>query len=286
MTLSLRKAYDPVLRKASYRSVVHGAAQSRWAQVEHTFGAAVGPQHAVVWELPSSRAFLLRGAWLQVTSLTESGTPSGGQIQVQIERHNATGLYRTLTSGLVIASNFSGGNLLINSKGSPSVWGSKPFNNSVWNAALGYPAFPEVPHAAYNGMIYVTEDAGTNILTTGFYHGFRDGASGDSLIWRLGEGGILSSGLAADTRYYVVNRTDTTFQVSATQNGAPIDIGAGDGQYVEPIDSGSEEGEFGIYSTGTGMYVGGRVRLSLLPGSGVNTWAGTVKARLLFDLFG
>lgn len=50
-------------------------------------------------------------------------------------------------------------------------------------------------------------------------HGF---AAGDAVTFRATQGGTLSSPLVAGTVYYVLPVTLSTFQVSATPNGAPI----------------------------------------------------------------
>lgn len=59
-------------------------------------------------------------------------------------------------------------------------------------------------------------------------HGLRDG---DQIV--VATSGTLPTGLAASTRYYVVNADANTFQVSSSARGAPIDItAAGSGTHT------------------------------------------------------
>ncbi len=41
----------------------------------------------------------------------------------------------------------------------------------------------------------------------------------------------LPSGITAGTTYYVINGVGSTFQVSATSGGAPVDVGSGSGSF-------------------------------------------------------
>ncbi len=67
--------------------------------------------------------------------------------------------------------------------------------------------------------VIFTADAGTDTLTS-TAHGWIN----DERLFVYNSGGALPSGLSAETRYWVVNKATDTFQLSATQGGAAIDI--------------------------------------------------------------
>jgi archaellin len=78
--------------------------------------------------------------------------------------------------------------------------------------------------------VAATVDATANTFTiTG--HGL---ANGDPVeVWAIGSGSSLPSGLAAQTTYFVVNKTTDTFQVAASAGGSAIDLtSTGSGVYV------------------------------------------------------
>jgi len=66
---------------------------------------------------------------------------------------------------------------------------------------------------------------GTADSATSRAHGLTDD---DRVFLRAAHGEALPTGLDASTVYYVVSATTDTFQLSATQGGAAIDIGAGE----------------------------------------------------------
>lgn len=63
-------------------------------------------------------------------------------------------------------------------------------------------------------------------------------STGTSHLWQNGDGvtfttsGTLPTGLTVDTKYFVVNRTSTTFQVATTAGGAATGSGTGSGTIV------------------------------------------------------
>jgi hypothetical protein len=72
----------------------------------------------------------------------------------------------------------------------------------------------------------VTADASTDVLAA-TDHGYQNGT-----CLKFTTTGTLPGGLATSTRYYVRDRTQHTFKVSATRGGAPIDLtSAGSGTH-------------------------------------------------------
>ena len=81
-----------------------------------------------------------------------------------------------------------------------------------------------------NGTVF-TADAGTDFCTSAT-HGLSNGD-----VLTLTTSNTLPAGLAIDTRYYVVNKTASTFQLSLTEGGAAINItdaGTGIHQWHQP----------------------------------------------------
>ena len=72
------------------------------------------------------------------------------------------------------------------------------------------------------GRLVDSSLAATSTITLS-EHGF---ATNDPISFRVptGTNGALSSPLVADTLYYAIYRSDSTFQVAATPNGAPITL--------------------------------------------------------------
>lgn len=70
------------------------------------------------------------------------------------------------------------------------------------------------------GRLVDTVDSGTEILTLD-QHGF---SAGTALVLRAEGGGSLPSPLVAGTTYYAIPVTENTFQVSATNLGAAINL--------------------------------------------------------------
>lgn len=64
-----------------------------------------------------------------------------------------------------------------------------------------------------------TADSGTDVFTD-TAHGLSDG----NRLILSNSGGALPSGLSVSTVYFVINKTDNTFQLSATEGGSAIDI--------------------------------------------------------------
>ena len=78
-----------------------------------------------------------------------------------------------------------------------------------------------------NTGVNFTADAGTDIITSAGH-----GRSTGDIIEVTNSGGALPGGLAADTKYYIINPTTDTFQVSLTSGGSAVDItGAGTGTH-------------------------------------------------------
>lgn len=71
-----------------------------------------------------------------------------------------------------------------------------------------------------------TAAASTDAFTS-YAHGF---STGDRVILQAPEGGTLPTGVSANTAYWVVNAATDTFQLSATQGGAAINLTA-DGEF-------------------------------------------------------
>lgn len=97
----------------------------------------------------------------------------------------------------------------------------------VFTNVAGFQAIYEYPDFhVYPGTV-VTATAATDVLNL-VEHGFAAGTR-----VRFTTDDTLPAGLAAATTYYVVNPTPDTFQVSATLDGAAIDItDAGDGAHA------------------------------------------------------
>lgn len=64
-------------------------------------------------------------------------------------------------------------------------------------------------------------------------HGFE---TGDEVLVRAIEGGTLSAPLVAGTTYYVIRVSDSTFKLSATSNGGPIDLTSNGSTMVVTVD--------------------------------------------------
>ena len=71
-------------------------------------------------------------------------------------------------------------------------------------------------------------DTGTDFITS-TAHGLNNG---DMITFSRISAGAFPSGIAANTVYYIVNKTTDTFQISLTSGGAAINIGAGYGATV------------------------------------------------------
>lgn len=71
-------------------------------------------------------------------------------------------------------------------------------------------------------------DAGTDFITS-TAHGL---VNGNAVTFSRISTGTFPSGIAANTVYYLVNKTTDTFQISLTSGGAAIDLGAGYGATV------------------------------------------------------
>jgi len=70
------------------------------------------------------------------------------------------------------------------------------------------------------GRLVLSVDVATNAMALGD-HEF---STGDPLVFRAEMGGSMPAPLVAGTRYYAIALTDGTFQVSAAQSGAAIDL--------------------------------------------------------------
>ena len=278
-------AYDPRLRAADFRGVRPFAAPGRVVPFSATFTAGVGERHVNVWRLPTV-PFLIRGAIFSVAGVTQDGTPGQVDVDVQVERHVGLGLFQTLTKGLLASAKFSAGVYA----GYPAVFGLKHFNDtSILGGSALATSTPQDICRAFDGRLYVSVDGTNNIFSTSFFHGMRDGASGDRAMLTMVDGGTPPPSLTSKTVYFVVNRTDRTFQVSATQGGAAIDFGgtgAGDHTFFEPLSAGAMLGSNGLGVLSGSAFSGGLVRVSLLPSSGVNNVAATVTGKLILDVLG
>jgi hypothetical protein len=62
-------------------------------------------------------------------------------------------------------------------------------------------------------------NAGTDVFTTLVDHNYQNG----DILWLMTTG-TLPGGISALTDYYVINKTDDTFQVSLTEGGAAVDV--------------------------------------------------------------
>lgn len=95
------------------------------------------------------------------------------------------------------------------------------------------PAPPDIKiqTGSLTALADITADAATDLLTTASAHGMIAG----NRVQFTNASGALPAGLAALTTYYVSNDslTDVDFKVSATENGAPVNItGAGTGTHT------------------------------------------------------
>ena len=89
---------------------------------------------------------------------------------------------------------------------------------------LGKKTLSAVRVRANSGKVF-TADPDTEIFTS-TAHGFLDG----DRIYVVNSGGALPAGLVTTTLYYIVNKTDNTFQLSLTLGGTPqaiTDAGTG-----------------------------------------------------------
>ncbi len=73
---------------------------------------------------------------------------------------------------------------------------------------------------ASEGRLVESSSASTNVLTLEG-HGFE---TDDTVLVRAIEDGTLSAPLVADTVYYVIRLSDSTFSLSATESGSAIDL--------------------------------------------------------------
>lgn len=85
-----------------------------------------------------------------------------------------------------------------------------------------------------------TATAATDLITSAA-HGLQT----NDLVQLTNSGGTLPAGLAAATDYYIISRTEDTFQLALTPGGSAVDItGAGTGTHT-------------FYLMGKAIYVGG-----------------------------
>ncbi|MDY6789677.1 MAG: phage tail protein [Thermodesulfobacteriota bacterium] len=75
-----------------------------------------------------------------------------------------------------------------------------------------------VKYGKNTGTVF-TADYTTNTLTSAGH-----GRSDNDIITLSNSGGALPAGLAADTKYFIVNAATDTFQVSTTQGGSPVNF--------------------------------------------------------------
>jgi len=93
-----------------------------------------------------------------------------------------------------------------------------------------------------NTGVNFTASAGDDTITSAAH-----GKSNDDIIEMTNSGGALPAGLAIDTKYFIINVTTDTFQVSLTQGGAAVDItdtGTGTHSFHDQIAIPDDRGEF------------------------------------------
>lgn len=115
----------------------------------------------------------------------------------------------------------------------------------------GYTGFRDPSGAAGGGNISVDETTDRVWMTDFTNHGYLNGTQ-----FKYKTTGVLPSGMNSNTTYYVVNKTDTDFQLSTTEGGSPINItdqGEGthstDGGCPKPLNCGFSGGALHYYVT-------------------------------------
>lgn len=96
------------------------------------------------------------------------------------------------------------------------------YPNPDYSYTAGLKAYFERP-ASYSQFVSVTPEADDETFTVASAHGL---VANDRVLFEVDSSGTISTGLTADTTYWVISSglTTTVFKVSATQGGSSVNI--------------------------------------------------------------